>query len=147
MPKRVYRPTIHRSRCSMRSEMRLKRTEKSSMKEWLSSTMKDLKSYSRLKSYCQNHQSHKISWWCFKITWLDWGGPLVRWRKNCPKSQEKMTSLPFTRDKQLWSRRRRNRHKSSLNDRNKTCQGYKGRLEKSKSKSTKLRALGSKRTN
>lgn len=90
MPEKVYLQITHLNKCFMLSEMRLRKIEKSSMIEWLSNLMKDLKSYNKLKNFYHNLQSPKTNLWCLKTQWPDLEEQLVKCKKNFPKKPARM---------------------------------------------------------
>lgn len=142
MPGKAYRPIIHPSRCCMPSGTKSRKIEKSSIKEWLSNTTKDSRSCNILKNCCQNHQSHKISWWCWRIQWQAFVGQSARCSRSFLSNRQRMISWLFTRARLPWLQRKNNKLRTNSRLRSSKCPGYKLRSVKKKNKSIRSRASG-----
>jgi hypothetical protein len=99
--RKVYLQIIHLSKCFMLSEMKLKKIEILSKKEWQLSTIRDWKNYSKHRKCWLNPQLLRMNLWCYKILWRVTEEQLLLWKKDFQNKLQKMISLQFTKVKQL----------------------------------------------
>ena len=109
--------------------------------------MKDSKNYNTPKNSSPNLPSLKASSWVSKAKWPPSAELSVKCNKNFLNKLPKTTNWQFTKARPLSSLKRKNNIRISSNIKKKKCLDCKPKFVKSKNKSTKLKALASKKIN
>ncbi len=109
--------------------------------------MKGSKNFNTPKSSSPNLPSLKANLWVLKAKWRPSAESSAKCNKNFPNKLPKTTNWPFTRARPLSSPKRKNNIRKNSSIKKKKCLDCKPKFVKSKSKSTKLKGLASKKIN